>query len=92
MTQTTHTGDTKMDFLPKNIREEMEDWVFGAWRDALVENVDDYVKTGLTFKGVRYMSDKELLDEYSDLIMDEEDELLLKALTEYEAHSLIQEA
>ena len=81
--------------LSENNRNALKDVIFDAWRDTMFakDAVEDYIKYGVSIRGIEDMTDEQLLSEYLFwLACDEsEDELYNNCVLDIEAHKMLSE-
>jgi len=76
--------------LNEKLREELKQILAEIRMDSLFDNYgkEEIVYEGLSIAGLNHMTDEQLVDEYGEL-MYEDDEFLIKLRVEMESHKLL---
>lgn len=80
-----------MSKLSDQTRSEIVDYLFDVLRDSMFGDglEHEYIKHGVSFKGLNNMTDQELVEEYEMYMDSEDDELKVKAKAELAIHNVV---
>ena len=83
-----------MKFLNENQRDALKERLAQIRYDGIFGDyglLRDYAWNGVTVQGLDDMTDEELMDELVNSVGDDEDEMVVTVLTEFNAHKMIAE-